>query len=129
MLLACDQTEYCGSLTLSYHWNLSICLINNILFDYSFFGNSICTFIYLSFCKISEHKLDRITSKRSRHVSYPNMLPGVSYYKTKVKWRRFITWMNMHENPIIKHSISLRKFDRVFANLIIKHLNSSKTLK
>ena len=53
----------------------------------------------------------------------------VSYYKTKVKWRRFITWMNMHENPIIKHSISLRKFDRVFANPIIKRLNSSKTLK
>ena len=53
----------------------------------------------------------------------------VSYYKAKVKGRRFITWMNMHENPIIKHSISLRKFDRVFANPIIKHLNSSKTLK
>ena len=33
------------------------------------------------------------------------------------------------ENPIIKHSISLRKFDRVFPNPIIKHLNSSKTLK
>ena len=35
---------------------------------------------------------------------------GVPYYKTESLWKRFITWMDMHENPIIKH------------------LNSSKTL-
>ena len=35
----------------------------------------------------------------------------------------------MHENPIIKHSISVRKSVRVFANPIIKHLNSAKNLK
>lgn len=32
------------------------------------------------------------------------------------------------ENSIIKHSISPRKYDQVFANSIIKHFNRSKTL-
>ena len=55
-------------------------------------------------------------------------LRGVPYYKTKSLWKRFITWMDMYENPIIKHSISVRKSNREFANPIIKHLNSSKIL-
>ena len=53
---------------------------------------------------------------------------GGSYYKTQVKWKRFITCSDMHENPIIKHSISLRKYLRVFANPIIKHNKGSKIL-
>ena len=53
-------------------------------------------------------------------------LRGVPYYKTESLWERFITWMDMHENPIIKHSISVRKSVRVFANPIIKYLENPK---
>ena len=35
---------------------------------------------------------------------------------------------HMHENPKIKHKISLRKSGQEFAYPNIKHLNSSKTL-
>ena len=28
---------------------------------------------------------------------------GVPYYKTESLWKRFITWMEMHENPIINY--------------------------
>ena len=47
----------------------------------------------------------------------------VSYYKTKVKWKRFITWMDIHENPKIKHATILRKSGQLFAHPIIKHPN------
>ena len=53
---------------------------------------------------------------------------GVLYYKTKDKWKRFIMWMDIHENSEIKHSISLRNSGQVFANSHMKHLNSSETL-
>ena len=42
---------------------------------------------------------------------------------------RDLSRMDMHENPFIKHSISVQKSVRVFANPLIKHPNSSKTLK
>ena len=55
-------------------------------------------------------------------------LRGGIYYKTEVKWRRSITCIDMHEKSKIKHSISLRKYLRVFANSIIKYINCSEIL-
>ena len=47
----------------------------------------------------------------SEHFSGKCSLRGEPYYKTESLWTTFITWMDMHEHPIIKH------------------LNSSKSLK
>ena len=58
-----------------------------------------------------------------------SLIRGVLYYKTKGKWKSMHAWINMHENSKIKHSISLWKSGHVFANFIIKHINSSKTRK
>ena len=56
-------------------------------------------------------------------------IQGVPNYKTKSLRRSLITCMDMDENSIIKHSISVRISVRVFANPITKHLNSSNNLK
>ena len=63
---------------------------------------------------LSAHFLDNILKKLLVRFQFDDT--GWTYYKTESLSRRFITWMDMHENPIIKHSISLRKSVRVFAN-------------
>ena len=73
--------------------------------------------------KINIKTLDRIRMNTGN-----NKVHGGIYYKTEVKWRRSITCTNMQKKSIIKHSISLRKYLRVFAKSIIKHLNCSKIL-
>ena len=40
-----------------------------------------------------------------------------------------LTYIDMHKNSKMRHSISLRKLDRVFANSKMRHLKFSKILK
>ena len=54
-------------------------------------------------------------------------LQGLLYYKTEVKWRRFITCM-ICMKTIKKHSNCLRKSNGMFKNSKIKQLNSSETI-
>ena len=54
---------------------------------------------------------------------------GIFYYETKVLWRRQFTCIDIHKNSKMRHSISLRKFDRVFENSKMRHLKSWKILK
>ena len=67
-----------------------------------------------------------MTNKLSR--GHPSRTGG-SYYTTKRLWRRQFTCIDMHKNSKIQHSISLQKFDRVFANSNIQHFKCSKILK
>ena len=69
------------------------------------------------------------THRENKVQAYKYVQPSIKstvvlYYKTKVKWGRFITCMDMHGNTIIKHSNSLRKSNRTFANSIIKGFRS-----
>ena len=55
---------------------------------------------------------------------------GVSDYQTEVMWKRFIRWMGMHANSIIKHlnssKIQLKNIRAiwVFYNWVCMHLHS-----
>ena len=64
---------------------------------------------------------------RTRHAwnGFPWGLRGVFYYETKVLWRSQFTCIDMHKNSKMRHSISLRKFDRVFEISKMRHFKCS----
>ena len=58
----------------------------------------------------NQHKLCYITKSPTSpllifRADYDMLIAygGVPNYKTEVKWKRFITWLHMHVNSIIKH--------------------------
>ena len=48
---------------------------------------------------------DSLTSSRQNQNSDKKFfIYRVPYYKTKVKWKRFVAWMDMHENSFLKRN-------------------------